>query len=253
MLKYWTIYFRCKDEIKYNLDNAKCIHGFLFKVLQEYDSGLATIYHDKSANQSFTISTIFDGEDKRKKIFKGNSLLKFHISLYDEETNSAFLRFIRKNNKIQFNSKELLIEKVCCENIDFEFLERNKISKATIKFITPTTFRVNPSNFPLPEPRKIFKSLNRNYKDIFNEELLNSENLDEVNKYVAVEGLDINTEIAEYKKYKFLGFTGMVILKIKFPNEDIQNKLEKLMALIPYVGIGYKTGMGMGKCVIIRT
>ncbi|MGL5151608.1 MAG: CRISPR-associated endoribonuclease Cas6, partial [Clostridium sp.] len=211
-----------------------------------------TMYHKKPSNQAFSISTIFDFQDKGFRKFKKESLLKFNLSAFDENINFALLKYFKNNKSIILNDKKLLIENVVCENIDYDFLEINRISKAKVKFITPTTFRVNPCNYPLPEPRKIFKSLNRSYRDIFGDVLLSNENLDEINRYVALEGLNINTDIAQYKKFAMVGFTGEVTLNIKFPDEIIQQRVEKLLALIPYVGVGYKTGMGMGKCIILK-
>ena len=85
---------------------------------------------------------------------------------------------------------------------------------------------------------------------IFNEELLNENDLEKINANVLLKNVDINTEYVEYDKFKVFGFIGNVILEIKFDDKILQEKSEILLALAEFVGLGYKTGMGMGKCLI---
>ena len=75
MLNYWTIQIRCEKDIEgYNLANAKRIHGFLFETISKYNRELASFHHDKQKKQSFSISTIFNLNDRRLKTFKKNIL-----------------------------------------------------------------------------------------------------------------------------------------------------------------------------------
>lgn len=251
MLNYWTIQIRCEKDIEgYNLANAKRIHGFLFETISKYNKELASFHHDKQKKQSFSISTIFNLNDRRLKTFKKNTSLKFYISIYDDKISEFLFEFFKRNRIIPLFDKELIVENISYKSIDKLYLENNKLKKAKLIFISPTTFRINSINYPLPEPKRIFKSLNGSYKEIFNEELLNENDLEKINANVLLKNVDINTEYVEYDKFKVFGFIGNVILEIKFDDKILQEKSEILLALAEFVGLGYKTGMGMGKCLI---
>lgn len=252
MLSYYTIYFRNTEKIENTIDTARIWHGVFFNILKEYNEEISTQYHDKPNKQSFCISPIISEENLNKKCFDKYSLLKVNIALFNDEIHKGLFQFIRKSRKVKYENGDLLIEKINYKSIDEEFLDEKRIRRGVMNFITPTAFRINPVNSPLPNPRRIFKSLNKSYSEIFNCMLLEDEIIEQIEKYAIVEGFNINTEIAKYKKFTITGFTGKVIINLKYPEAIIQRKLERLFALANYVGIGYKTGMGMGQCIVSK-
>lgn len=252
MLSCYNICFRNTERIENTIDTARIWHGIFFKILKEYNEKISTQYHGQPTKQSFSISPIFSMEDSNIQYFREHSLLKVNIALFTDEINKGLLEFIRKNASVNYGDGKLLIEEIHFKIIDEEVLEQCRVKKGTMNFISPTVFRVNPANSPLPSPRRIFKSLNKSYSEIFNSELLDDEAIGQIEKYVVVEGLNINTEVAKYKKFDITGFKGKVTLNIKFPDEEVQKNLEKLFALASYIGIGYKTGMGMGQCIVLK-
>ncbi|MBZ9622638.1 CRISPR-associated endoribonuclease Cas6 [Clostridium sp. FP2] len=252
MLNYYTICFRNTEKIENTIDTARIWHGIFFKILKEYNEEISTQYHEQPSKQSFSISPIFCEENSNNKCFSKYSLLKVNIALFTDEMHKGLFEFIRKNKSVNYGEAELLIEEVHFKIIDEEVLEQGRVKRGTMSFISPTAFRINPVNSPLPSPKRIFKSLNKSYSEIFSSELLNDEIIEQLEKYVVVEGLNINTEVAKYKKFDITGFKGKVNLNLKFPDEEVQKNLEKLFALASYVGIGYKTGMGMGQCIVLK-
>lgn len=252
MLNYYTIYFRNADKIENTIDTARIWHGIFFKILKEYNEEISTQYHEQPSKQSFSISPILHTESSNNIYFSGHSLLKVNISLFTDEIHKGLFEFIRKNKSVNYGEMKLLIEEVHFKVIDEETLEQGRVKRGTMNFISPTTFRINPVNSPLPNPKRIFKSLSKSYCEIFGKELLDDEIIEQLEKYVVVEGLNINTEVAKYKKFDITGFKGNVTLNLKFPDEEVQRSIEKLFALASYVGIGYKTGMGMGQCIVLR-
>lgn len=252
MLNYYTIHFRNRDRIENTMDTARIWHGIFFKILKDYDKDISTRYHDQLSKQSFSISPIFSEDGVNKGHFSENSLLKVNIALFTDEINKGLFEFIKKNKSFNYGETELLIEKIHFKVIDEETLDTCRIKRGTMNFISPTTFRINPVNSPLPNPKRIFKSLSKTYCEIFGKELLEDEIIEQLEKYVVIEGLNINTEVARYKKFDITGFKGQITLNLKFPDEEVQRNLEKLFALASYVGIGYKTGMGMGKCIVLK-
>jgi len=252
MLNYYTIHFRNRDRIENTMDTARIWHGIFFKILKDYDKDISTRYHDQLSKQSFSISPIFSEDGVNKGHFSENSLLKVNIALFTDEINKGLFEFIKKNKSFNYGETELLIEEIHFKVIDEETLDTCRIKRGIMNFISPTTFRINPVNSPLPNPKRIFKSLSKTYCEIFGKELLDDEIIEQLEKYVVIEGLNINTEVARYKKFDITGFKGQITLNLKFPDEEVQRNLEKLFALASYVGIGYKTGMGMGQCIVLK-
>ncbi|KEI10156.1 hypothetical protein Z959_09020 [Clostridium novyi B str. ATCC 27606] len=252
MLSCYIIYFKNTEKIKNSIDTARIWHGIFFNILKDYNEQISSYYHNQPNKQSFSISPILSENKITKGYFDKYSLLKVKIALFDSEINKGLLNFIRKNTKVKYEYGELLITEVKYRSIDEIFLNENKIKKGTMKFITPTVFRVNPVNSPLPNPRRIFRSLNKSYNEIFKCQFLQDEVINEIEKYVVVEGLNINTEVAKYKKFNITGFKGTVNFNLIYPDDLIQTKLEMLFALANYIGIGYKTGMGMGQCIVLK-
>lgn len=252
MLSYWTIYFMNSDKIQGTMDTGRIWHGIFFDILNKYSQEISTEHHDKPSKQSFSISPILSAKGYRKSCFEKGSHLKVNISLYDREIHKGLMEFIRKNSKVKFLNMDLIIEEVSCKVISEELLEEQSLKRGTIKFITPTVFRINPANYILPDPRRVFKSLSKSYSEIFNTEMNLDYVLEEIEKYIVVEGLRINTEVAEYRNFKVTGFVGEVTYKINHKDEKIQKYLEKIFALVSYIGVGYKTGMGMGQCIVLR-
>ncbi|WP_053957662.1 CRISPR-associated endoribonuclease Cas6 [Inediibacterium massiliense] len=252
MLTYWTIYFRNTEKIINTIDNARIWHGIFFDILKQYDKEIADKYHDQGKKQSFSISPILCDTQSHVKYFEKNTLLKVNISLLTNEIYSGLFEFIKKNNKIPFAKGYLMIEEVNCKTISEDMLQQEKITRGVLKFITPTTFRVNPIQYPLPDPKKIFSNLNKSYCDAYKTEIKDIQVFDELEKYIIIEGFNIKTEIAKYRKFTITGFCGNVNIRIKHPNKKIQDHLEKLFAVASYVGIGYKTGMGMGQCIALK-
>lgn len=252
MLSYYTIYFRNTEKIMNTIDTARMWHGIFFSILKEYNEKISKQYHEKPSKQSFSISPILSKEKFNIRYFDKYSLLKVNISLYNDEIHKGLFEFIKKNEKVNYGGRELLIEEISYKSIDEEFLDEKRIKRGVINFITPTVFRINPANSPIPNPRRIFKSLNKSYDTIYNYKLLEDEIIEQIEKYVTVEGFNINTEVAKYKKFNITGFVGNVTLNLKYPEDTVQRKLERLFALASYVGIGYKTGMGMGQCIVSK-
>lgn len=252
MLSYYTIYFRNTEKIENTIDTARIWHGIFFNILKEYNEEISTQYHEQPSKQSFSISPILNEEKGNKRYFNKYSLLKVNIALYADEIHKGLFQFIRKNRKIKYGTGELLIEEIKYKSIGEEFLDEERVKRGVMNFITPTVFRINPVNSPLPNPRRIFKNLNKSYNEIFNYSLLEDEIIEQIEKYVVIEGFKINTEVAKYKKFNITGFKGKITLNIKYPDRIIQRKLERLFALAAYVGIGYKTGMGMGQCIVLK-
>lgn len=252
MLNCYTIYFRNTEKIENTIDTARIWHGIFFNILKEYNEQISSHYHNQHSKQSFSISPILSEDTMNKRYFHKYSLLKVKIALFDNEINKGLLNFIIKNTKVKYEQGELLITEVKYQSIDEIFLEEHRIKRGTLEFITPTVFRINPVNSPLPNPRRIFKSLNKSYSQIFKCQLLQEEVIEQIEKYVIVEGFHINTEVAKYKKFNITGFKGTVNLNLKYPDDLIQKKLQMLFALANYIGIGYKTGMGMGQCIVLK-
>ncbi len=128
----------------------------------------------------------------------------------------------------------------------------NVIHKLSLQFYSPTTFRSQGVNYPLPDPQKVFTNLLykwNHYSPVY----LGDNFKNFVVDSVFPAAYKLMTRIMHFSNYKQVGFVGQCSYGIKRQSEDIMVRVVHMLADFAfYAGVGYKTTMGMGQTRLVR-
>jgi len=123
--------------------------------------------------------------------------------------------------------------------------------KATLSFITPTSFRRRGQHFPLPLPFNVFHSYLRRWNTFAHLEFDPDEFLAWVDDSILIHRHRLeSTKVVVGKKGSVTAFTGVVEYGIspKAPrDEEYEQLFAALIQLAPYCGTGHKTTFGLGQ------
>lgn len=133
------------------------------------------------------------------------------------------------------------------EGISYEaLLELEPIEHITTDFISPTTFRKGPWDYPLPDPQTLFRSLYKKWQafspiafPLKEEELMYG-----LYKHLYVLAHRIKVEVEELSFGRLRGFVGSVSFGID--NPDFSRYVHALCRFGEFSGAGRKTAMGFG-------
>jgi len=218
------------------------LHGLFFSLLPEE---LAKKFHRPVQDKPFALwfSAVQSEEVKR---------FSLTVSFLREEDLATFLlHFMTSPNEYRLNGKTLIRSpKPLLEDVlSYEKLYQKAGTADTLvlDFITPTAFKRNGFDYPLPDPGTVFKSLYRKWTTYSPVKL--PEGLQEViHNKLALTGCWIKTrKISLSEKAKALGFTGRAVFYTKEKDEKLLQALNALALFAEFSGVGKKTTMGMGR------
>ncbi len=226
------------------------IHGLFFSLLGER---LSRELHESYKLKPFSINL-------RTKDKDGSNQLLLEISFLKDELFPRFLSslMLEKDNNLHLGNIRLRkLRKPVLRESDIlsydSLLEKTKPSKRLIfRFITPTTFKKGRADYPLPDPRLIFKGLIKKWHT-FSEIRIDRE-LTEVIEYgVKVAGAWVKTERVFLSDRSFITcFRGKVVLSLEdLATEEIK-WLCTLARFAEFAGVGRKVTMGFGKVVLLQ-
>ncbi len=125
-------------------------------------------------------------------------------------------------------------------------LELEPVKNLSIDFLSPTTFRKGPWDYPLPDPQTLFRSLYRKWQafspiafPLKEEELLSG-----IYKHLYILAHRIRVEVEELSFGRLRGFVGNVSLGIN--NAEFSRHVHALLKFGEFAGAGRKTAMGFG-------
>lgn len=128
-------------------------------------------------------------------------------------------------------------------------------SEITLEFTSPTAFGFGQQSWGkkvmvLPLPETVFSSLARSWNNFAPPQL----QLDRralrtyLDEHVVIKRLeDLNTRMLRFKRSYQIGFTGRITYGLMADNEIARAQLNALADAALYLGVGYKTTMGMGQ------
>lgn len=226
-------------------DNCgRALHAQFLAWLQQGDEALANHVHDEMQPRPFTLSPL-----RPQK----NGHLQFHLNLLQDElwdglwagmAESARLELL--NNTFRLVQDELKLDRRTYEDLADAGVE----TLIRLRFLSPTAFRSNDMNYPLPDPVKIYQSWLARWNQFAPQQVrYNISLLDVVQAHIAPSYLRIETDVLNFGNYKLIGFHGLVSLRIMRPRalgREILGRLNALADYATYCGTGHRTSMGMG-------
>lgn len=120
------------------------------------------------------------------------------------------------------------------------------LATLTLKFLTPTSFKVNSGQEiqPFPLPESVFGSLYRRWNEFAPEEL----RFPKIQWHGLVTDYDLKTQKLGVKNLAQVGAVGWV--RYRFPDPE-QARIARILAHFAlFSGVGRKTAMGMGQVVL---
>ncbi len=118
--------------------------------------------------------------------------------------------------------------------------------KICMDFLTPTTFKKGKNNYPLPDPKLVFKGLIKRWQ-IFSDVKIGMD-LREFMEDIKVVGVRIETRKVDLSSMGWVaGFTGRVYLSLPSGDREAVRWFRALARFGEFAGVGRKTTMGFGK------
>ena len=125
--------------------------------------------------------------------------------------------------------------------------------RISLRFLTPTSFRRGKVDFPLPDPRLVFRSYQKRFEEFYSVAFL-PDFEEQVEFHTGIANLKhIETGIIKTKNVTLLGFTGRVTYEIdRHASPDLIFQMNLLAEYAFFCGTGRKTTVGMGQTILIH-
>jgi CRISPR-associated endoribonuclease Cas6 len=199
--------------------------------------------------------------DIAEKIHRENLLSHYtkasfwHVSLFDDSA----LPYIESKLEYPLRKHNVTLNVVNINRITFgekefctKFLLNDEVKNSvTLKFQTPTAFKVNGEYANIPTPHLIMQSLLNKWNKIMPQSSLEEADiLRELESSVSLKKYELKSVLYAVKNVKIPAFVGEVTLNLN-GNEPFIRILNMLLAFGEFSGIGIKASLGMGGVEII--
>ncbi len=258
--------------VSFNLQSRLCaeelypdrLHGLFFSISGE---ALASQIHSYRNIKPFSLGFSTRSETGKRDFLLSNKLSKteavqkvyLEISFLEEGLFPKFLSNFMLSKESEFSLGGVKLQKIRKPYIREEFIksyrhlfeEAPEEDRICFEFLTPTSFRKGKYNYPLPDPKLIFKGLIRKWQ-IFSDYKIDTDLKEEVEK-IKVVGVGIKTSKIELSDLGWVvGFTGRVTFSVDSDKGKVLKWFQALSRFAEFAGVGIKTTMGFGKVKLIR-
>lgn len=241
MLAKLDIEFTCEEKINYNIGSS--LHGLLMQMI---DSEYAEYLHN-NALKPFSQCI--------NKIQQPNTYL-WQISTINknafERLITPILNFNKNTLTLTKNNIELNVQKktihstITYEELANKCFEENNKNKIKLKFITPTTIKVNGDYQLFPDLKTFYPSLLNKWNTFCSEISLDDEETKQhLINYSKIVDYKLRSTRFYMEKVKINSFMGVVDIRF-FGPQTLTNISNLLFKYSEYTGVGAKTALGMG-------
>lgn len=243
--------FRTKEEIELAQLKPRVAHGLVFSLFKG-NPEVGNLLHAGTVKPfSISINSHFRYPNRRVTRF-GIVFNLLDNTLYPKI--SRYL-FFPENNEFEVGGVEA--ELVGVKPIEVrtyeDILESSPDSRdLLLDFLSPTTFKRENFDYPLPEPRLVFSGLLRKWNR-FSPVKIERGLLKELTERLTVSGCWIKTKKSEIMEgAKLTGFFGRVFFYAFSKNPSVLKALNALADFAQFAGVGRKTTMGFGSVRFVR-
>lgn len=245
------------------VSHGRFVHAAVLQLLNTYNKDLAAFEHDSGAMNDFTVAPLnCSGLPVFKNgiVFKKQDMAQWRITALNKELLQALLS-INLNSIIRVGSISFKVTDIVCDQernaktgaiavTDFvtAIYQLPRMHILTLKFLEPTTFRVQDRDFPFPLPELIFGSLAKRWQICTNMELP----LEQIKEQAR--GLLVPINWKGETRRAFLGnkggvtgFTGTYTFDIHYLDDEMQKIFLLLAEFGVFAGAGRLTGQGLGQ------
>ena len=234
---------------------GETLYGLFLNLLKAQDSKLASSLHNARGTKTVAVSPfvseveLWDG----KVILEPGSKASFEMSFFTDHPAEAFMLGLNKalggKEPVNLGGKEIKISSTKMVKVtNFKELKEKAQphTQATLRFLSPTSFRSRGEQKIFPEPNLVFSSLLKKWNAFSSIKF--PKGLEEGFSKIRVARYNTRTELIEFSNYKIIGFKGTVTYELpKGISDEVKNRVNTLADFAFYAGVGYKTTMGMGQ------
>ena len=245
--------------------NGKLIHGAVFHILKSHSAELADTLHDETRQKPFTVSPLrlFGGSRKDKRnwqirVAEGQEA-EICITAFSEALLDVFLAQ-PIGEAIAIGRTEFRLQEICQtpeQHSEAILLTKEEFMESmppkgpelvTLRFDTPTTFRIEHSDYPFPEPKLVWSSLAMKWNQADMPEPVDFDTCRALSEQVVpwkwkgeTVRLKLNNAIA------VTGFKGTFTYSLYNLSEEQRRLFYRLACFAEFAGVGRLTAQGMGQ------
>lgn len=245
--------------------NGKLLHGAVFNMLKEQSPELANNVHDNVFFKSFTLSPLCflnagqEDEAISRYRVKAGQLAEICVTAFSHELIKAFVN-IPNGHILEIGTVPFILKNVFTEPSQHEeavMLTKDEFMDSmpprtpefvTLQYVSPATFRLDASDYPFPEPRRVWGTLALKWNQLDMPEPVNVAQCKEVAEQVVPWKWEGKTERLKFNKnIAVTGFVGKFTYSLHNLNEEQRRIFYRLANFAEFAGVGRMTAQGMGQ------
>lgn len=245
--------------------NGKLLHGAVFNMLNEQSPELANNVHKNIRFKNFTLSPLnflnLDQDEEELFSFKvkAGQLAEICVTAFSDELINAFVNipegYIFKIGQTSFELKNVFTEPdqhgeaVMLTKDEFmDSMPPRTPEFVTLQYVSPATFRLDASDYPFPEPRRVWGTLALKWNQLDMPEPVDVAQCKDVAEQVVPWKWNGKTERLKFNKnIAVTGFVGKFTYSLHNLNEEQRKIFYRLACFAEFAGVGRMTAQGMGQ------
>lgn len=245
--------------------HGRLMHGLLFHLLQTYSPELATIIHDEMETKPFTVSLLFQNEQRKlSKRIHENFRVRWGDLYYWRVTalHSALLQALLSlpmDKSVQvgdavFDLQEIITDGRLHTGIVDEqdlvagALSVNRVQQLDMRFTSPVSFRYFDKDYPFPVPALVFSSLADKWTKLEMPAQIDRNLIREVANNVVPREWNGGTHKVYFAHDRgMLAFTGRFCYDLTMLTAEQQQIFLLLAQFAEFAGVGRLTAQGFGQ------
>lgn len=265
MLRSVVIQFSPMEEMVIPPTNGHLVHAWFLDLVRTQDRALSERLHKEDREKPFTVSPINgkierrDGQwwllpDQRYWVrFTGleKTISDILVDLPVKPAGPGLFQTVPCEVVKIYRSPE---EHEWAGEISYDALigaatyqAGSPTSPVRFHFASPTTFRTQDGDLPVPLPALVFGSLARKW-DAYSTDPIGPELAARLTETVLLSRYELRTSMQDFGRYRLVGFTGDCEYQVRRGVEpSVGQAVRVLAAFAFYAGVGYHTTMGLGQ------
>lgn len=223
----------------------RALKAFFYRCIESAEPRLARFIHTQAEPKPFTVSPLLPADPEGYHL---------RVTLLEDEYMPYLAAGLKREQTLRAGEHILRVagEPDATRRSYAELAEAAEHAREiTLQFESPTGFRANGLDDPLPVPRRVFQSYLRRWSAFAGIALdVPDAYLDWVEENVAVSRFELRTEVLKFQEHIQIGCVGRVQYQAarRAPGDaPMVRALNRLADYAYYCGTGHKTTEGMGQ------
>lgn len=222
----------------------RALNALFYHWLDAAEPSLARFVHEMAEPKPFTVSPLWKNED---------GTYRFRMTLLEDQYAPYISRGMERERTVRVGNEILELGDLRVEDCSYAQLAEGARAQTdvTLEFLSPTSFRVNELDDPLPFPRRVFQSYLTKWNSFSGMAIEPfGAFLEWVEMNVAVARMDLKTDVLRFERHVQIGGMGTIqyrVAKRAFGDDQLVRGLNMLATYAPFCGTGRKTTQGMGQ------